>query len=221
MLPATRRPPRTSSFPPKPSLTTLLPARGTSGFLGHLWLPRNDVSFYTVMTSPCTDPQGSGSGEAGLSARNRVDSNVWETGFLFAIKCKENCSETGSCAGPCRCESLKGGGNGIRPRRHTHTHVCLYTCVDLCARTRVSLFMYMSARMNLCVGVHESVCVYSRQPLMGIMCGVSSRDTQKHANPQLPCTSRINTHVHAHTHTHTNADMHTNTRTQSVPQSAS
>lgn len=35
-----------------PSLKTLLYAHNTSGFLGHLWLPRNDVRFYIVMTSP-------------------------------------------------------------------------------------------------------------------------------------------------------------------------
>lgn len=57
--------------------------------------------------------------------------------------------------------------------------------------------------------VYVCICVYSRQPLMGIMCGVSSTDAQKHANPHPPCTVRINTRARTQTHRHVHTKMHT------------
>lgn len=77
--------------------------------------------------------------------------------------------------------------------------------VPVCAREHVCLNGIVCAvQMKVRVwSVYVCICVYSRQPLMGIMCGVSSTDVQKHANPHPPCTVRINTR--AHTQTHKNA----------------
>lgn len=76
---------------------------------------------------------------------------------------------------------------------------------------------------NLCLCVCEDkrvcavwVCVYSSQPLMGIMCGVSSADTQKHANPTPPPEPHHHQHHHARstltrmcTQTHMHAQIYT------------
>ena len=98
---------------------------------------------------------------------------------------------------------------------------CVLTCVHVQESVCFGVWLWRKVRVQF---VRVCVCVYSRQPLMGIMCGVSSADTQKHANPQpppqppthaRPALTRMCTHAHKRT------NVHSNTHTLSVPQSAS
>lgn len=120
-------------------------------------------------------------------------------------------SGTDSNIGPLLVEKPQGW-NGIGPHR-TPQCVCAFGCTCTCMCTRACVYVCLNGivcavQMKVRVwSVYVCICVYSRQPLMGIMCGVSSTDVQKHANPHPPCTVRINTRAHTQTRRHTK--MHT------------
>lgn len=132
------------------SLKTLFLAHDTSGFLGHLWLSRNDVLHGNDITLP---PILRVARKAGLSGWNRVHFNAWEPMF-----CNENAQNFVQkpvlTLVPCRWKSLRGE-TGSGP---TEPH---WACVSVCVCCEcVYTCMYMYAYMCACPWKCVCVCVY-------------------------------------------------------------